>query len=84
MSQEQINSLVERMSSDPAFAAAIAEAGTALDVQRVAAEHGFDITLEEIGATLSAGELSEAELELVAGGEPPCYYNQIQPSLSTS
>jgi predicted ribosomally synthesized peptide with nif11-like leader len=62
MSQEQINSLVDRMSTDSAFAAVIAEAGTPLDVQRVAAEHGFDITLEEIAVALSARELSDAEL----------------------
>ena len=83
MSQEQINSLVERMSSDPVFAATIAEAGTALDVQRVAAEHGFDISLEEIGAVLSGLELSDAELEMVDGGDPPggaCLWNAIQQS----
>jgi len=62
----------------------IAEAGTPLDVQRLAAEHGFDITLEEIAAALSARELSDAELETVSGGEPPCQYNQLQPSLSTT
>ena len=83
MSQEQIDSLVQRMSSDPAFAATIAEAGTALDVQRVACEHGFDISLDEIGAVLSGLELSDAELEMVDGGDPPggaCQWSPIQQS----
>ena len=48
-----------------------------------ACEHGFDISLDEIGAVLSGLELSDAELEMVDGGDPPggaCQWSPIQQS----
>ena len=39
------------------------------DAQRVAAEHGFEVTTAELAAGTSSGELSDADLEPVVGGD---------------
>ena len=69
MSQDQLDALVARLASDPAFASALAAATTTEDAQRVAAEHGFDVTPVELAAASSEGELSDAVLDGVAGGD---------------
>ena len=68
MSQEQLEALIARLASDPAFASALAAATTPEDAQQVAAEHGFDVTPGELVAATSGGELSDMDLEAVAGG----------------
>ena len=70
MSQDQLDALIARLASDPAFATALAAAATADDAQRVAAEHGFDVTSGELAAATSESELSDQDLEAVAGGSP--------------
>ena len=69
MSQDQLDALIARLASDPAFASALAAATTAQDAQRVAAEHGFDVTPSELAAASSESELSDEDLERVAGGD---------------
>ncbi len=68
MSQDHLDALTARLASDPAFAAALTAAASAEDAQRVAAEHGFDVTAGELAAATSDGDLSDADLERVAGG----------------
>ena len=70
MSQDQLDALIARIASDPAFAAALAAATTADDAQRIAAEHGFDVTPGELAAADAEHELNDAELETVSGGGP--------------
>ncbi len=69
MSQDHLDALTARLASDPAFAAALTAATTPEDAQRVAAEHGFDVTGGELAtATSKESELSDADLEGVTGG----------------
>lgn len=68
MSQDQIDALVARLASDPAFASALDSAPTPEDAQRIAAEHGFDVTTGELAAASTDSELSDADLEAVSGG----------------
>ena len=68
MSQEQLDALIARLASDAGFASALAAAATSEDAQRIAAEHGFDVTPGELAAASAARELSDADLERVAGG----------------
>lgn len=69
MSQDQLDALIARLASDPAFAAALGAATTPEDAQRIAAEHGFDVTPSELDAASSESELSDAVLEGVTGGD---------------
>jgi len=68
MSQDQIDALIARLASDPAFASALDGATTAEDAQRIAAEYGFDVTPSELAAASSEGDLSDSDLESVTGG----------------
>ena len=68
MSQDQIDALVARLASDPAFAAALGAATSADDAQRIAAEYGFDVTTGELADASIELDLSDADLESVAGG----------------
>ena len=70
MSQDQLDALIARIASDPAFAAALAAATSAEEAQGIAAEQGFDVTASEFAAATSNGALSDADLEAVAGGAP--------------
>ncbi len=71
MSQDQIDALVARLASDPAFAAALGAAANADDAQRIAAKHGFDLTTGELAAASIQRNLSDADLEAVSGGIVP-------------
>ena len=66
---DQFDALIARLASDPAFASALAAATTPEDAQRIAAEHGFDVTPGELAAATSNGDLSDAELDGVSGGK---------------
>ena len=68
MSQDQLDALLTRLASDPAFAASLATATTVEDAQQIAAKHGFDVTSTELTAATSNGNLSDADLEAVSGG----------------
>ncbi|MCX6433512.1 MAG: Nif11-like leader peptide family natural product precursor [Actinobacteria bacterium] len=67
MSQDQIDALVARLASDPAFATSLKAATTTEDVQRIAAEHGFDVTTGELASATSDGDLSDDDLAAVSG-----------------
>ena len=69
MSQDQLDALIARLASDAAFASALDAATTPEDAQRIAAEHGFDVTPTELTAASSESQLSDAVLEGVAGGD---------------
>ena len=69
MPQDQIDALIARLASDPAFAASLTAATTPEDAQRIAAEHGFDVSPSELASATSDGELSDADLAEVAGGD---------------
>ena len=68
MSKEASQAFIERMKSDEAFRGRVlAEEGVEARMALIVAE-GFDCSAEEIA---SLQELSEAELEGVAGGSMP-------------
>ena len=64
------DALIARLASDSAFASALAAATTPADAQRIAAEHGFDVTPGELAEASAERELSDADLEGAAGGNP--------------
>ena len=68
MSQDQLDALLTRLASDPTFAASLAAATTVEDAQQIAAKHGFDVTSTELTSVASDGNLTDADLEAVAGG----------------
>ena len=68
MSQDQLDALLTRLASDPTFAASLAAATTVEDAQQIAAKHGFDVTSADLTAATSNGNLTDADLEAVAGG----------------
>ena len=70
MPQDEIDALIARLDSDPAFAASLTAAPTPEDAQRIAAECGFDVTPEQFAAATTNRDLSDAELAAVSGGGP--------------
>lgn len=68
MSQDQIDALIARLASDSGFSESLAAAPTPQDAQQIAADHGFDVTLDELAGASSEGELADADLEAVSGG----------------
>jgi predicted ribosomally synthesized peptide with nif11-like leader len=60
--------LIAQLASDPAFAASLAAATTVEDAQQIASKHGFDVTSAELTSVASDGNLTDADLEAVAGG----------------
>ena len=77
-----VQEILEKLSHDEAFLQALAAAENAGDARQVLSENGFDMSLEQVEALVAAGEhqaekflengmdceLSEGELEDVAGG----------------
>jgi predicted ribosomally synthesized peptide with nif11-like leader len=73
MINEQMNEQIQKIFSDEAFVAALLEMETPEDVQKAIADKGLELSLEDINTiknSLSSeeGELSEDDLENVAGG----------------
>lgn len=68
MSQDQLVALIARLARDPDFASALEAALTVADAQRIAAAYGFDVTADECASATADSELSDAQLEGVAGG----------------
>ena len=60
MSHEQAAALKEKLASDPAFAAELNAATSREEAVRIANAHGFKVSVST--------ELTEAELDSVAGG----------------
>lgn len=70
MSKAGATAFAERLTSDEAFRSKLAEADRAERLTLVRAE-GFDLSADDVGAVkeaLGIEELSEADLERVAGG----------------
>lgn len=73
MSMEDAKSFIERMKTDEEFAKKVTAAKDAEERMAVAREAGFNFTTSEINE--AAGELSEGDLDIVAGGHhnPHCH-----------
>lgn len=71
MSVENAKKLLEKIKSDPAFRKELEGAPDDAARKKIAQAHGFDCTRAEFESLLPGGsseEISEAELEAVAGG----------------
>ena len=71
MSVENAKSFIEKLNSDETFLKQIAGAGSDEARLKVAQEAGFEFSTEELTSAIdqfSSEELSEEELEVVAGG----------------
>ena len=71
MSVEQAKSFIEKLNSDEAFLNQVAAAGDNESLLGVAREAGYDFSLEELQQSMptqTEEELSDDELEAVAGG----------------
>jgi predicted ribosomally synthesized peptide with nif11-like leader len=66
MSSASVIELESAFARDENLRAKLAEATTAEDVVRIAGDSGFSITLDDVSR--ARGELSEADLDAVAGG----------------
>ena len=74
MSADHLSALVAAATVDPTVAARFTTAATADQVVSIAAELGYDVTMDEVeefGSVTVARELSDAELAGVAGGGSP-------------
>ena len=72
MSHESAQKLVAKLYSDESFRNELKNAADDAARKAIATKHGFDCTRAEVEAHLpgggGAGEISEADLEAVAGG----------------
>ena len=71
MSEEQLKAFIEKVKGDTSLQEKLKAAKSPEDVVGIAKEHGYEFTAEKIG------QLSEEELEGVAGGTI-CYVGAIQ------
>jgi predicted ribosomally synthesized peptide with nif11-like leader len=70
MTQEQIQALIQAVSSSPDLKQKLAAATSIEDAARIAAEAGFELSSDDINEAINGAsvELTDAELEMVAGG----------------
>ena len=74
MTEAEKQKKLEVLSNDPAFLEAMKNVAGKDDIKKVFSEYGLDLTKEEVDAFVFlaekeiSGELSDAELENVAGG----------------
>ena len=68
MSEEQLKSFLEKVKADTSLQEQLKAAADADAALVIAKEAGFAITAEDIQSMQSATDLSDAELEGVAGG----------------
>ncbi len=76
MSQEQLDALLAKLKDDASLQERLQAATSATEAAEIVEQAGFEVTIEELLAhrASSAGELSDAELEGVAGGsDTDCY-----------
>ena len=66
MSKESAKAFIEKMRTDKEFAAQAAGCQTPVDLVKFAKQAGYDLSQDEVQAL--AGDVSDAELEAVAGG----------------
>ena len=69
MSEEQLKAFLEKVKADTSLQEKLKGASDANDVTAIAKEAGFSISADDINKTQS--ELSDEELEGVAGGTNP-------------
>jgi predicted ribosomally synthesized peptide with nif11-like leader len=77
MSIESAKAYVERVKTDEEFARRVSEAASREERAEIARSEGFDFTPEELKTEI--GELSEEELEAVAGGRWCGYTHESEP-----
>ena len=75
MSEEQLKSFLEKVKTDASLQEKLKAAADADAALAIAKEAGFAITAEDIQSMQSATDLSDEELEGVAGGGSACLYN---------
>ena len=70
MTQEQIQALIQAVRSSPELQQKLAAATNNDDAARIAAEAGFELSSDDINEAITGTsiELTDAELEMVAGG----------------
>ena len=71
MSEEQLKSLLDKVKTDTGLKEKLKAAADADAALAIAKEAGFAITAEDIQSMQSATDLSDEELEGVAGGTAP-------------
>ena len=72
MSEQQLKAFVEKVKGDTELQEKLKAASTPEAAMDIAKEAGFAITAEDIQSMQSATELSDDELEGVAGGTRDC------------
>jgi predicted ribosomally synthesized peptide with nif11-like leader len=68
MSSDQFKAFIAKVQSDSQLQVKLNAAGSPNDVLEIAKDAGFSISSEDLKIALSKTELSENELESVAGG----------------
>jgi predicted ribosomally synthesized peptide with nif11-like leader len=71
VTEDAARAFAERLTSDEAFAGRLASAPTTEDRQRMAEEAGYHVTSDDLAtikSTLRIEEISDEELENIAGG----------------
>lgn len=70
MTQEQIQALIQAVRSSPELQQKLAAATNNDDAARIATEAGFELSSDDINKAITGTsiELTDAELEMVAGG----------------
>ena len=68
MSEHSVRALLERLESDADLRRSLEEASTPAEKDRILHLAGFDVSYAEIQEQLQTGELSDKDLEKVAGG----------------
>ena len=72
MSEEQLKAFLEKVKADTSLQEKLKAAADSDAVLAIAKEAGFAITAEDIQSMQSATDLSDDELEGVAGGTRDC------------
>jgi predicted ribosomally synthesized peptide with nif11-like leader len=75
MSADQLKAFIEAVNSDPSLQEQLKGAGDLDAVVGIAKSSGFAISADDLKN--AQGELSDKELETVAGGKPPPTVNPV-------
>ena len=75
MSEEQLKAFLEKVKADTSLQEKLKAAGDADAVVSIAKEAGFSISADDL--TKAQSELSDEELDGVAGGWPPASWNAL-------
>lgn len=73
MSQESVKEFYQVLENDSELQGLVKAANSSVDIVQIAANRGYEFTAEELETTMqeaiAEGELTEEQLELVAGGD---------------